>query len=447
MSRPARNDNLAPTRTFPVARQKLNETLKVFSYIKVVEVTQVPPKDGRPAFFHGVGMTQSNSKFGGKSEQVFFDKGGRMRHSACIEVGPCKLIDAAFGRDHSSAAPQVGDILVGVLTDNLKPKCRITKLVRSWSRHGKIMMELSRMVEFGTHMSEMEIRNILRQGESALAATALKKESHALASMHLRMASGAVDDFWLLARMILWGNLRPLAVLHSIQTGAKCKQDISDIESEASKDIKISCSALDFITNSASRFEDPDIFKQFSDLLDDPPPPPPAPTYEQYAPQYLAPPPFTGPGGTSPPYQPEYQPLQPSSPKYAPEHAPTSPPRSLTPMYGNENTVTQHVAEDYDPTKTEEYDPMKEYQTDESKDRLEHARQIVKSWSSPVQTHVTQVDPQIVLSPGYFERIAQLGKEKAAPSPKPASTSPPKLARKTTGWGELSLSPRKKQKT
>jgi hypothetical protein len=415
VSRPARNDNLAPTQTFKTARGKLNEVLKVFSYVKVVEVTQVPPKDGRPSFYHGVGMTQSNSKFGGKSEQVFFDKGGRMRHSAFIEVGPCKLIDAAFGREHSSSFPQVGDILVGVLTDNLKPKCRITKLIRSWSRHGKIMMELSRMVEFGTHMSETEVRNILRQGESALAATALKKETQALSSMHLRNASGAVDDFWIVARMILWGNLRPLAVLHSMQTGAKCKTDISSAESEACKDIKISCSALDFITNAASRFEDPDIFKQFSELLEDPPPEPvpDIPAFDYAAPQYLAPPPQYG-GGTSPPYQP----YQPQSPIYAPEYDPTA----------YDPTKTAPMTEEYDPTKTAplEYDPTKT----EPPSGVDKAKDIVRSWSQ----HLTEPDDKIVLSPGYYERIAQLSKP-VPTSPAPVVKEAVPEVRKLTGWG------------
>jgi hypothetical protein len=494
-SRRARDDSLAPTRTYPAARAKLNEFLKSFSYVKVVEVNQLPAKDGRPAFFHGVGLTQSNSKFGGKSEQVFFDKGSRLRHSSVIEVGPCKLIDAAWGRDHSSANPQVGDILIGVLTDNVKPKSRITKCLRSWSRHGKIIMELSRMVEFGTHMSEIDVRAILRQGESALAATALLRETQAIHCLHLRNASSSTDDFWILVRIILWGNLRPLLVMHSLKTGAKTKVEITDAEKAAMADIKLSCAPLDFITNVSSRFEDPDIFVNFSDQLEDPPAPPqetfdysyqdafPAPAPYAYTAPYTAP---FAPGGTSPPYQPD----APKSPPYQPALPPQSPPYPYapqSPQYGSgippkteeydptkteydpskteyDPTKTEYdpTKTEYDPTKTEEYDPMankpETYSTSppreapinvlnvgEAQRKLEAARNIVLSWQPP------PYDEKVVLSPDYYERIAKISSPKSSPAPKAVEKPVEKLAEKLptnkAGWGSLTGSPQKKVRT
>jgi hypothetical protein len=463
VSRRARDDSLAPTRTFPAARAKLNEFLKSFSYVKVVEVNQLPAKDGRPAFFHGVGLTQSNSKFGGKSEQVFFDKGSRLRHSSLIEVGPCKLIDAAWGRDHSSANPQVGDILIGVLTDNLKPKSRITKCLRSWSRHGKIIMELSRMVEFGTHMSEMDVRAILRQGESALAATALLRETQAVHCMHLRHASSSTDDFWILVRIILWGNLRPLVVMHSLKTGAKTKVDITDAEKSAFADIKLSCAPLDFITNVSSRFEDPDIFVNFSDQLEDPPAAPePLPTFTQsYSIPYQAPPsvyqPFV-PGGTSPPYQPE-----PHSPQYAPKSPEYGIPEAYDPLANQPkpeeyDPMANQPPEEYDPMANQsktEYDPMAKtadqansvepminvLNVGEAQKKLEAARNIVLSWQPP------SYDDKVVLSPDYYERIAKISSPRSSPAPKPADKPAEKIATNKAGWGSLTQSPQKKART
>lgn len=436
-SRRARDDSLAPTRTYPAARAKLNEFLKSFSYVKVLEVNQLPAKDGRPPFFHGIGITQSNSKFGGKSEQVFFDKGSRLRHSSTIEVGPCKLIDAAWGRDHSSANPQVGDILIGVLTDNVKPKSRINKCLRSWSRHGKIIMELSRMVEFGTHMSEIDVRAILRQGESALAATALMRETRAIDSMHLRSASSSTDDFWILVRIILWGNLRPLLVMHSLNTGAKPKVEITDAEKAAMADIKLSCAALDFITNVSSRFEDPDIFVHFSDQLEDPPPEAcvQAPqVFAQYPQTYAYEAPvYSGPGGTSPPYAPEASvpyaqyALPPQSPPYAPQ-SPQAEPKA------------EPKSEEYDPTT---YDPAETVNTlnvGEAMKKIEAARNIVLSWQ-PVY------DEKIVLSADYYERIAKISSQKSSPAPKPVVQVVEHKATNKAGWGSLTESPRKKART
>lgn len=96
-----------PSKTFPCARRKLNDILKGYAFVKVIEVTHVPAQIGRPAFYHGVAVTQRNSRYASNeaAEHVFFDKGGRLRFNSTFDVGPCKLIDAAFGRDHPSANP------------------------------------------------------------------------------------------------------------------------------------------------------------------------------------------------------------------------------------------------------------------------------------------------------------------------------------------------------
>jgi hypothetical protein len=257
-----------PTKTYPSARRKLNELLKSFCFVKVSEVTQVPPKDGRPEFFHGVACTQSNSRFDASTERVFFDKGGRLRYNATFDVGPCKLIDAAWGRDHPSAIPQIGDILVGVLENNTrtsKGSARIPKVLRSWSRHGKIIMELSRMVEFGTSVSEFDTRQMLRQAECAMIEQARAAEdlgAHNVSRV-VQNGSSSADDFWMLGRIILWGNIRPLVVLHASERNLRCMDEPSDAEISASAQLKLSCSAYDFISQLSFRLEDACILKDF----------------------------------------------------------------------------------------------------------------------------------------------------------------------------------------
>jgi hypothetical protein len=344
-SKRARAD--VPTKTFPNARRKLNEILKAFCFVKVSEVTHKPAQNGRPEFFHGLSSTQSNSRFETASERVFFDKGGRLRYSATFDIGPCKLVDAAWGRDHPSALPQIGDILVGVLEVNTggNTKSRISKVLRSWSRHGKIIMELSRMVEFGTSLSEFDARSILRQNECAMVEQArLASNMGANVSSSGSSASSA-DDFWMLARLILWGNVRPLVVLHSIQTGCKCKIEPTSAELVASSELKLSCSAYDFLSGLAFKLEDSELMKDFTDSLEifqpiilPPMPPPPVPYHLGYGvyshsanPAPAAQLPVSqnyAQGNVTPPYAPSSPTYVPSSPTYAPSsptYIPSSP--------------------------------------------------------------------------------------------------------------------------
>jgi hypothetical protein len=240
--------------------------------VKVSEVIHKPPINGRPEFYHGVGATQSNSRFESSSERVFFDKGGRLRYNATFDIGPCKLMDAAWGRDHPSALPQIGDILIGVLENNSggPSKSRIPKVIRSWSRHGKIIMELSRMVEFGTGLTEFDARSILRQNECDMVEQVAKSVPLLGANITpiTRSGGSSADDFWMLARLILWGNVRPLVVLHSMQTSIKCKIEPTSAELIASSELKLSCSAYDFLSGLAFKLEDSDLLKDFSDSLE-----------------------------------------------------------------------------------------------------------------------------------------------------------------------------------
>jgi hypothetical protein len=271
-------------------------------------------------------------------------------------------LDAAWGRDHPSALPQIGDILIGVLESNAgghgeKSKSRIPKVLRSWSRHGKIIMELSRMVEFGTSVSEFDSRSILRQNECAMVDQARAAASLGVNVFSVRSGASSADDFWMLARLILWGNVRPLVVLHSIETGCKCKTEPTSAERIASSELKLSCSAYDFLSGLAFKLEDYELMKDFTDALDIAvpavaPPLPPAPTFAHFGYGFVSsdalrtqtqehvaapvPPEANSSeymGSVTPPFAPSSPAYMPRSPAYAPSspaYAPSSPQQSTS---------------------------------------------------------------------------------------------------------------------
>lgn len=321
-SKRIRSDEISASKTFPNARKKLDEILKCYSFCKVTEIVHVPSKDGRPSFYHGICTTIKNSRFNTNCEKVFFDKGGRLRYNSNLEIGPCKLLDAAWGREHSTSLPQIGDIIVGVLEDNLKQSNKLSKVMRGWSRNGKILLELSRIVEFGTSMHEYEIDKLLTQNEckmQSIMPDGSKNTSNDFIGS---------DDFAILAKIILWGNLRPVAVLYSIQGQRNCIVSPSAIELANCGDLKLSCKAFEFISSLSFKLEDPDILSCFMDLFKPEPPKiiekfvrsPTPPLLPQAAPPeegMFSPP--------SPPYIPSSPPYYPSSPIYAPS-SPLLPP-------------------------------------------------------------------------------------------------------------------------
>lgn len=261
------NDDVSSSHTYPNARRKLNETLRSFTFLKVIEVISVPPKDGKPSFYHGMATVINNSRQAGSQfDRVFFDKGGRLRHNSNFEIGPCKLLDAAWGRDHPTAMPQIGDILIGTLEDNtrISKSAKIAKVLRGWSRHGKIILELSRIVEFGTSMQEIELPKLLKQSECRMQNMTSSGEK----VLHSFNKIGS-DDFCVLSSIILWGNLKPLSILHCLQTNATCKKKPTAIEIASAGDIDISCTAFEFISGLSFKLEDSDILNDFLALFNE----------------------------------------------------------------------------------------------------------------------------------------------------------------------------------
>ena len=265
-----------PTKCYGDARKRLCELLKGFALVEVHEVNLVSASSTKPEFFHGSAVTLSNSKYSKeRQERVFFDKGGRLRYNNTFDIGPCKLIDAAWGRDHRSAVPQIGDILIGVLEDNPRVPARgganrMTKVLKGWSRHGKIILELARINEFGTVHGEYELRDLLKQRECELGEQFVSSQTVGnLQELGRVNKRSSADDFWMLARIILWGNIRPLVVLHSTQQFIKCFVDPTESELKASAELKLSVSAYDFVSQLSFRLEDASILKDFNESFID----------------------------------------------------------------------------------------------------------------------------------------------------------------------------------
>jgi hypothetical protein len=130
--------------------------------------------------------------------------------------------------------PSVGEILVGTLVPNAR-KSHLTHVLRGWSSDAKCLQELLRLVRHGTKRSEFENRDILLQPAGLLLSS----------PMNLRIYR---DEVYLLARIILWGNVRPLQVLATIQKDHfKLKKEATDTEILAAKQMCISVSAVDFV--------------------------------------------------------------------------------------------------------------------------------------------------------------------------------------------------------
>jgi hypothetical protein len=75
----------------------------------------------------------------------------------------------------------------------------------------------------------------------------------------------AVDDIYIVAKMILWGNMRLLTVLHCLQTDSTLNQTATDAEIDAASDLKLSANALEFVQGISQKLNDDSIMKYFTD--------------------------------------------------------------------------------------------------------------------------------------------------------------------------------------
>lgn len=296
---------------FDVARTNLCELLTNLSFVKVVAIQK-----------NGTAYTGEAVELFPPKRLAFFDKFGRTR--GFLSVGPMTLTQAPMGFDHPSSVPSVGEVLVGTLVPNAR-KSHLSMVLRGWSSDAKCLSELYRLVKFGTKKSELENRSLLLQPAGFL--PEFRPYKH---------------EVYMVARMILWSNLRPLQVLASKQ-GLVLKKPAT--EAELDVETYISIPALQFAQLVSIKLEDPEVLETFMEAFEHVPTvPPPANPYESFAkvyspksPEYLP----EGYGATatatsatsagSSPYNPTSPVYAPYSPSNSPSNSPSKPANLTSP--------------------------------------------------------------------------------------------------------------------
>ena len=227
------------------ARTALEEMLSALTFLKVISVNRVGTG------FNGEAVEIVN---GQQKRMAFFDKLTRAR--SFLTVGPITLTQAPMGYDHPSSVPTVGEILVGVLVVNTRKSFHLTHVLRGWSTDAKPLQELHRMLKFGTKRSEFQVRELLLQPAGMLSRS----------PDTIRMYR---DDIYMISRIILWGNLRPLQVWANVEDQEMFKLDKEPTEAEllAASNLRISMSALDFIANLAIKLGSDNLIDAFKEGL------------------------------------------------------------------------------------------------------------------------------------------------------------------------------------
>jgi hypothetical protein len=196
-------------RGYENARRKVVETLSNLNFARVVSIMQMPPKVGKDPIFQG----EVEEVFCGKNARVmsrhaFFSK--FLRNTMGVNVLGCfTLVDSAMGPDHSSSIPNVGDILVGSFVSATQ-RGKLPYEFKGWCNNGKPLLELLRILQFGSRMSKEELHMLLRQPASVTANFALRLQEKFL-KPHERSealkSSLAQDDIWVLARALCFREL------------------------------------------------------------------------------------------------------------------------------------------------------------------------------------------------------------------------------------------------
>ena len=269
--------NVKAAPSFAVARRSLYEILNQYCFGKIVELVEMPATETRLSFFHGKILVVNNSYFQQQGtcknavpEYLFFDKAGRQK--SMISIGPVKLIDTVHALGHKNAVPQLGEILIGLKVENTNEKrLKLQPFIfRSWSMNGKIILDLFRMVQYGTKMSDLEIRPLFRQTAGAVAQKIKEASGESLPfeqKVSMLKCVRAIDDIYIVAKMILWGNVRLLTVLHSLQSDSCLLQVATEAEINAASDLKISATALEFVHGISQKLNDDKIMIHFTECF------------------------------------------------------------------------------------------------------------------------------------------------------------------------------------
>jgi len=294
--------------SFQVGRKALVDILDNLSFVKVVSIQM-----NARGIYHGEAIEVHFRNTKERPKLVFFDKLGRSR--SLMRIGPMQLAQAPLGFDHAGSVPTVGDILVGSLVPNTR-KSHLDHVLRGWSSEAKPLWELLRILKFGTTSSEFEARAILVQP----AASMIQAPDHMKTTR---------DDIYMVARIILWGNLRPLQILASKQMSIPLKEPATETELEQVTDIRLSNGPSEFLDLLMAKLNDSALMERYLDGFTVEPPKSEASLSHQHdeGPAYSR-----VPYANAEPYLPTTEPYLPTTEPYLPTAEPYVP---KSPLYGS----------------------------------------------------------------------------------------------------------------
>jgi hypothetical protein len=195
---------------FETSRRKVVEALSNLNFAKIVSIVQLPNKfDPLEPHFQGEVEEVFASKHKIAPRHAYFSKFARNSQGVSV-LGCFSIVDTSLGTSHASALPQLGDIVVGSFVDAGK-KGKLPFEFKGWCNNGKPLLELHRVLQFGTRMSSKELHNLLRQPASISAAFSLRLNSSSVTSVqkrHAQKASLCVDDIWNIARALCFKDLK-----------------------------------------------------------------------------------------------------------------------------------------------------------------------------------------------------------------------------------------------
>lgn len=365
--------------SFDAARRTLHELLEPLSFVRVISISQAARGSAVP-------LHASSSSFFGEGEEikashtqrdraapkrVFFSSFSRQNGLGISVGGMCTLVDSPLGNDHPSSMPQMGAVLVGSLVASSKSKARCPFELRGWCNNARPLMELHRIVQFGTRGGESETRMLVRQAAAETAAEYLRAlqgsaaGASTLSGHQKRICTAAAevaDELDCLARTVLYGSMECLLTTPPPRLGGR--------------------TPLQFVENVALVLRDSRLLQEYLRLAPPPPPPPPQPSDPLYSvsvrqdgyPAYdyvaaairsqgyaYAP---TGPlgagsaaatqpsagmdGGATPPFAPRSPSYMPTSPPYMP-HSPPMDGAPRTPQFGSSSPAYQPQSPLYQP--------------------------------------------------------------------------------------------------
>jgi hypothetical protein len=335
--------------SFNGARRTLHELLSSITFVRVISITNsMTPthfssisSSSTPAPYHGeaeeiIGGPQKNNK----PRKIFFSGYSRQSNLGYSLGGCVTIVDSPLGADHISGVPQVGAILLGSVVSSSKAKARCPFELKGWCNNAKNLIDLHKIVQFGTRGGEAETRVLLRQPavETAVeyASSMALCETFTLNAAQKRLclaAAGVADELDCLARIVLYGKLDCL-LQPCLRLGGRDPRAFVETLSIVLRDGKILQEYYKIAPPIVCSYEIPKqttIPSSMSLTLPPHPFAPHSPAYEPSSPPYVpSSPPYVP---SSPPYVPSSPPYVPSSPPYVPSsppYVPSSPPYSKT---------------------------------------------------------------------------------------------------------------------